>query len=405
MKKEKERYFTDPIYGTIHFPYESVLRLIDHEYVQRLRRITQCGLAHFVYPGANHTRFQHSLGVAHLAHKAVHVLISKGVVIDPKEIEATCLAALLHDIGHGPYSHALELIILSLHHEKISEMIANEINSQWNGGLEMAIEILTGKYRKSFLCQLISSQLDVDRLDYLTRDSFYTGVNEGNVGYDSIINAFNVINGQLVVEEKALHSVENLLVVRHHMYEQIYIHKSVLAIQQMLIMLTQRMEILISCQKMSYLPASLASLLSRNKTYPIDTPALKQYLSLDDIDFMNIIKMGVKDPDYILSFLCKCILHRKIFRIDWISSEKKRYLLESKRQETLLAMGVSEDESAFLVRSGTEISNSYLLEKEIEILTAHNEKRPLSEISHIFFKDMQLAKSFVSYPRLDDSKS
>lgn len=400
MKKKKDRYFNDPVHGTFQFPFDIAHALIDHPYMQRLRRITQCGLSHYVFPGANHTRFHHTLGVAYLSLKVTDELIKKGVTITQEEQQATCLAALLHDIGHGPYSHALERRIINLHHEELSKAIAQKLNKEFNGKLSLAIDILYNNYEKKFLSEIISGQLDVDRLDYLTRDSFYTGVNEGNIGNERIIKTFNVFQNHLVVEKKAYQSVEKFLVARHHMYWQVYIHKTVLAIQQMLISITERIDFLLRQDVFFDIPVDLKMLLLNKKINIDDEGVLEAYLQQDDFTFMHVVKMGKNHPDYILSYLCTCLLDRKIFTLDWINTEKNEYLKAQKLLEVQNNLKVSDDESNFLVRTGTETSSTYLLDKEIQILTSDCEITPLSELSQVFFREQKISKSFICYPKL-----
>lgn len=396
----KKRAYIDPIHGVIEFPFEIVHQLIDHPYLQRLRRITQCGLSNYVFPGANHTRFHHTVGVAHLASVVVQNLIKKGVNITPQEHEATCLAALIHDIGHGPYSHALEQKIIPLHHEEISMLIANKLNEVFEGKLDQAILILKNKHPKKYLSQIIASQLDVDRLDYLRRDGFYTGVSVANLDEKRLINTFNVHNEQLVVEEKAIQSVEKFLVTRHHMYWQVYNHKTVLAIQNMLILLVERIRYLLEKGIPIQLSQSLKNLMMLKDFEKNSLNFLEDYLNVDDNDFLQLIKENKKHPDNILSYLCMCILDRKIFKIKWISSRKKRYLFTPKRPKPGTTICLDNDESIFLIRYGEEISSTYVLSNEILILTSKGECHPLSRMSQIKFKEEYFKKSFVCYPRL-----
>ena len=242
----KKKIFNDPVYGFISFPTELIYDLIDHRYFQRLRRISQLGLTHYVYPGALHTRFHHALGALHLMTEAILTLREKGVSISDEEYEAVCIAILLHDIGHGPFSHALELSIVNVHHENLSVLFMEKLNDEFNGQLSLAIKIFNGTYSKFFLHELVSSQLDMDRMDYLIRDSYFTGVAEGVIGYDRIIKMLNVVDHHLVVEEKGIYSVEKFLVARRLMYWQVYLHKTVLSAEQMLIAILKRAKSLIA---------------------------------------------------------------------------------------------------------------------------------------------------------------
>jgi HD superfamily phosphohydrolase len=396
----KKRYYNDPIYGIIQFPFPELQQIIDHVYLQRLRRITQCGLSHYVYPGANHTRFHHTLGVAHLMSEAIKSLRSKGVDISDEEYLGACVAALIHDLGHGPYSHALENRIIPMDHERLSILMARQMNQELDGIMESGIDILSYKHPKIFLSQLISSQLDVDRLDYLVRDSFYTGVSEGSIGFQRIIQTLNVSDNRLVVEEKAVSSIEQYLVSRHIMYSQVYMHKTVLALEQMLILLVNRMKYLISEGTEMDLTPALTSLLSANSSNLEYDILIDQYGKLDDFDFMFAIKMGVMHSDRVFAFLCSSILNRKIFRIEWIFSSEKRYLLHSKRQRIQRSLGVNDDESAFLMRSGEESSTSYLHDEEIEILSVDKERKPLSSFCNISFSREMYTRHFICFPRI-----
>ena len=238
----KKKLFNDPIYGFITFPFDILYDIIEHPYFQRLRRISQQGLSHLVYPGAMHTRFHHALGALHLTCEAVNTLRSKDIDITDEEFEGVCLAILLHDIGHGPFSHALENNILPFHHEEMSLAIMEVLNVEFNGKLNLGIEIFKGNYHKSFLHELISGQIDMDRLDYLNRDSFFTGVAEGVVSYDRIITMLNVRDNRLVIEEKGIYSIEKFLVARRFMYWQVYLHKTGIAAEQMLIAFMKKLK-------------------------------------------------------------------------------------------------------------------------------------------------------------------
>ena len=332
--------------------------------------------------------------------EAIISLRSKGVQITDSEYEAACIGTLLHDIGHTPYSHALESRIVNLDHESISLILAKQMNEEFNGRLSLAIQLLTNNYEKKFLCQLLSSQLDVDRLDYLIRDSFYTGVAEGTIGYERILNTLNVVNNKLVIENKAIHSVEKFLVSRHLMYNQVYMHKTVLALEQMLVLLVKRIKYLLESNLKVELTPPLTTLLEVND--PENDPNfIQNFVLLDDYDLVYVMKMGLSHKDFVFSFLCKCLIFRKIFKIEWIYSDEKRYLLKSKRLELQRSLGVADDESAYLMRSGEESSTSYLLNEEIEILLDNGQTSPLSKLSGIAFSHERYTKGFVCYPRIN----
>ena len=247
MANNKRKIFNDPVHGFITIPYELIFDIIEHPYFQRIRRIQQLGFSNYVYPGANHTRFHHALGAFHLMRKAISILKVKGHEISADEELAALVAILLHDIGHGPFSHTLEhILIKGVSHEEISKIYMHRLNDHFEGKLTMAIEIFQGTYHKKFLHQLVSSQLDVDRLDYLTRDSFFTGVNEGVISYDRIIEMMNVSNDELVIEQKGIYSIENFIIARRLMYWQVYLHKTVVCVEQMLIKAIERAKELIA---------------------------------------------------------------------------------------------------------------------------------------------------------------
>ncbi|PSR14529.1 MAG: phosphohydrolase, partial [Bacteroidetes bacterium] len=253
-----QKIFNDPVYGFVQVPYGLLFSLVEHRYFQRLRRIKQLSLTHYVYPGALHTRFHHGLGALHLMSETIAVLRDKGVDISPAEAEAVQIAVLLHDIGHGPFSHTLEHTLIHVHHEELSVLYMEKLNEEFGGQLELAIQIFKGQYEKPFLAQLVSSQLDMDRMDYLNRDSYFTGVSEGVIGYDRLIKMLTVHDGELVVEEKGIYSVERFLTARRLMYWQVYLHKTVLAAELMLIRTMERAKDLIEAGESLPAPAALA---------------------------------------------------------------------------------------------------------------------------------------------------
>ena len=315
----KKKIFNDPVYGLVSFKYEILYDIIDHRYFQRLRRITQLGLTHYVYPGALHTRFHHAIGALHLMTMALQVLSEKGIEISEEEEQGVCLAILLHDVGHGPYSHALEHHIINVHHEDLSLWFMEKLNDEFDGKLSLAIEIFKDNYHKKFLHELVSSQLDMDRMDYLIRDSYYTGVAEGVIGYDRIIKMLNVANGHLVVEEKGVYSIEKFLVARRLMYWQVYLHKTVLSAEQMLIKLLRRVKKLLLENVKVFLPDNVKELLlvdfeSVDKELIINR-YLDLYAQIDDVDILYLIKQNIDSEDYLLSYMCKSLLERKLFKI------------------------------------------------------------------------------------------
>jgi HD superfamily phosphohydrolase len=318
----KLKIFNDPIYGFITIPNPLIYDLVQHPYFQRLRRISQMGLSYLVYPGAHHTRFHHALGCMHIMQKAVEVLRFKGVVISPEEEEALYIAILLHDIGHGPFSHAMEHSIVDVNHESISILFMNKLNEEFNGKLSLAIKIFKGDYDRKFMLQLISSQLDMDRMDYLKRDSFFTGVAEGNINSDRLIQMMNVVDDVLVIEEKGIYSVEKFLMARRLMYWQAYLHKTSLVAELMLMKILKRAKEL--TLKGTQLSCSAPLLFFiRNKVLPetFDSNTLNKFAQLDDFDIISALKSWVDHEDEILSSLSRRIINRDLFKIK-VSSEK-----------------------------------------------------------------------------------
>lgn len=336
----KRKIFNDPVYGFISIPNELAFDLIEHPYFQRLRSIKQLGLTHLVYPGALHTRFHHALGAMHLLTQALETLSYKGIEITAAENEAVTIAILLHDIGHGPFSHALEhSIAKGMHHEELSLLFMHELNQQFGGRLTMAIEIFTNKYHKHFLHQLVSSQLDMDRLDYLSRDSFFTGVSEGTISSDRIIKMLNVVNDELVIESKGIYSVENFIVSRRLMYWQVYLHKTVLSAENILVNILKRAKELAQ-QGVADLFASppFHQFLYNNYTiddFKTNTQLLNLFAQIDDYDVMTSIKTWCNHPDFVLSYLSKCIVNRTLFKIELRNEPFSEEYLQQKKDAVL----------------------------------------------------------------------
>ena len=308
----KFKIINDPVHGFISIPHEILFYVIEHLYFQRLRRISQTGLLNLIFPGATHTRFHHALGAMHLMFTALSTLKLKGVKISIEEEKAALLAILLHDVGHGPFSHALENMLMDdWHHEKLSLLLMNKMNEEFNGELSMAIEMFQGKYERKFFNQLISSQLDVDRLDYLKRDSFYTGVSEGNVNTQRIISMMNVSDDELVIDAKGIYSIENFLTARMFMYWQVYYHKTSVLAESLLVKILARAKYLVS--KGKALPASenLAYFLNKNHFDKATEEDIQRFTELDDNDVIQAIKFWSKNEDIVLSYLCKCVIERK----------------------------------------------------------------------------------------------
>lgn len=397
----KPKIFNDPIYGLLEIPNGILFKLIEHPYFQRLRRIKQLGLTDYVYPGALHTRFHHALGALHIMGKAVDVLRAKGNEISPEEEEAVKIAILLHDIGHGPFSHALENVLLPFHHEDISLKIMERLNIEFDHQLDLAISIFKGKYKKKFLYQLISGQLDMDRMDYLKRDSFFTGVHEGVIGHERIIQMLDVVDDKLVLEEKAIYSIEKFLIARRLMYWQVYLHKTVLAAEQMLIrVIKSAKEVFqkdpnLSCSK------TLRYFFERQteSDFSNRNEMIEHFAKLDDFDIVSGIKEWVDHEDAILAFLSRSILNRRLFKIELGSKPIEEEKVETIRKK----LGLVFDNQRImdsLIFTGVEKNTPYsTTSDEIKILLKDGSVRPLSEISDYGLEDKIITKFYLCYPK------
>jgi HD superfamily phosphohydrolase len=402
--KGKHKIFNDPVYGFISIPYGPVFDLIEHPAFQRLRRIRQLGLTHYVYPGALHTRFHHALGAVHLMSEALDVLKSKGVDITDAETEAAIIAILLHDIGHGPFSHALEHRLVKVHHEDLTTAIMQQLNEEFGGKLSLAIQIFEDKYEKLFLHQLVSGQLDMDRLDYLSRDSFFTGVHEGVVGYDRIIKMLDVRDNKLVVEEKGLYSIEKFLIARRLMYWQAYLHKTVLGAEFMLIHAIERARKLTEEGVQLPLSPFLDYFLSQN----IDADyleankhdVLEHFIMLDDFDVISALKNFTIHPDVVLSTLSKGIIYRKLFKVEQddkpFPTEYKQKILDKIKEKYHLC----DEEAASFVITTAETNTAYNKDKdEIQVLYKNGEVRPVSAWLEQNFDKSKVTRYFLCYPK------
>jgi len=313
---KKQIIFNDPIYGFITVPDSLILQIINHPYFLRLQRIRQLGLTSLVYPGALHTRFQHAMGAMHLTMKAVETLRSKEVTITKEEEQGVLLAVLLHDIGHGPFSHALEhSIVDDISHEDISELFLEKLDKEYKGQLSLARKIFNGTYKKKFLHQLVSGQLDMDRLDYLNRDSFFTGVSEGVISSDRIIKMLNVVNDELVVDAKGMYSVEKFIIARRLMYWQVYLHKTVLSAEFLLVKILQRAKELSGKKKKLFCTPSLETFMYKTIGKKNILSHLEDFALLDDSDIFACIKAWMKSDDVILSTLCEMLVNRKLYKV------------------------------------------------------------------------------------------
>jgi HD superfamily phosphohydrolase len=360
----KTKIINDPVFGFINIPGEFIYRIINHPCIQRLNRIRQLGLAFYVYPGAVHTRFHHSLGAMHLMAEAIAQLRSKGHAISDEEKNGAMACILMHDTGHGPFSHALEnSLVTGICHEDISLMLMNRMNEEMGGKLSLAIEIFRDTYHKRFLHQLVSGQLDVDRLDYLRRDSFFTGVTEGNIGSARIIKMLNVKNDKLVVEAKGIYSIENFLMARRLMYWQVYLHKTSVAAERMLINTLKRAKRLAAVHGVeSEVPCPLKYFLHNRvdkQRFETDPEAVQYFIDLDDNDIWCALKTWAKSGDKVLSLLCSGLINRNLFKIEVnskpvspdLAAEKIRYFAEKYH--------LPPEDAAYLIFSETISTNMY----------------------------------------------
>lgn len=368
--QNKLKIINDPVYGFIKIPHAILFDVIEHPYFQRLRRISQTGLLNLIFPGATHTRFHHALGAMHLMFTALETLKLKGVEISKEEEKAAMLAILLHDIGHGPFSHALENMLMDQwHHEKLSLLLMEKINIEFNGELETAMQMFQGKYHRKFFNQLISSQLDVDRLDYLKRDSFYTGVTEGNVNTQRIISMMNVSDDELVIDAKGIYSIENYLTARMFMYWQVYYHKTAALAEFLLVKILDRAKWLVSQGKV--LPASehLSYFLYKNEFQKASDEDLERFTELDDNDIISAMKEWQYSEDPILAYLCRSVIRRKLPKTIISAEPFSHEMIKEKTEQANLRLHTTDGHllvdqiSRSLLPYSTEHQPIYLLGK------------------------------------------
>nr|WP_294779245.1 HD domain-containing protein [uncultured Flavobacterium sp.] len=401
----KLKIFNDPIYGFITIPNELVYDLIQHPYFQRLRRISQMGLSYVVYPGANHTRFHHALGCMHLMKKAIDTLRFKGVVISDEEECALLIAILLHDIGHGPFSHAMERsIVEDVHHESISLLFMNQLNEEFDGRLSLAIQVFKGEYHRKFMLQLISSQLDMDRMDYLKRDSFYTGVAEGNVNSERLIQMMNVENDVLVIEEKGIYSVEKFLLSRRLMYWQAYLHKTSLVAELILMKVLKRAKELIL--KGIDLPCSEPlSYFMHNKITleDFDAEKLDLFAQLDDFDIISALKAWQRNDDFVLSTLSKMIINRDLLKIKMSAEKVSMEESQSLKEKFAIQHHISQLEAGYFIFRGKIKNQAYSKEAEpIRILKKDKTIEDVVEASdQLNLKSLSklVTKYYICFPK------
>jgi HD superfamily phosphohydrolase len=400
------KIINDPVYGFITIDDPLLLNIIAHPYYQRLRRIHQMAFAHLVYPGAVHSRLHHSLGAYHLMSCALSELRNKGTIITPEEELAAKVAILLHDIGHGPYSHALENeLIKNTHHEAISLLIMRTMNHQYKGQLQMAIDIFTDAYPKHFLHQLISGQLDVDRMDYLSRDSFFTGVSEGVISYDRILKMLVVQNDQLMIEEKGIYSIEKFLVARRLMYWQVYLHKAVVSSEMLLVKIIRRAkELLKNGISTGAATEALNFFLNNYDNNPSIEKHMNAFCSLDDYDVMCTIKNWSNHPDKILSTLCRSLVDRRLLKIKLQAEPFDEHVLKEKKCEVADRLQISKEEAQYFVFTGEAINTTYdPTDERINILFKDGTVKDISQIDNALIHQ-QLAgpvkKYYICYFRV-----
>lgn len=401
----KLKIFNDPIYGFITIPNALIFDLIQHPYFQRLRRISQMGMSYLVYPGAHHTRFHHAIGAMHLMQKAIETLTFKGVSISDEEKNALLIAILLHDIGHGPFSHAMEhSIVEEVHHEEISLLFMNKLNEEFNGQLAMAIEVFKGNYPRKFMYQLISSQLDMDRMDYLKRDSFYSGVAEGNINSERLIQMMNVQNDVLVIEEKGIYSVEQFLVARRLMYWQCYLHKTSVVAELILTKILKRAKEL--TQKGTILPCSTALSFFLNNKITLDnfkTNELENFALLDDYDLISAIKQWQLFEDYVLSSLCKMIINRDLLKIKMQQDKPEKPVIENLQNLFMSKHLLTKKEAKYFVFKGELKNQAY--SKNAEPIRILKKDKTIEDIVdahdqlHLKALSKQVVKYFICFPK------
>lgn len=385
----KQKIINDPVHGFIRIPNDLVFDVLEHPIFQRLRRIKQLGLTYYVYPGATHTRFQHTIGAMHLMSQAIAHLRAKKITISDKEEEAAIIAILLHDIGHGPFSHALEhSLIDGINHEDLSDFLMQKLNGEFGGKLQMAIEIFNNRYKKKFLHQLVSSQLDMDRMDYLKRDSFYSGVVEGNIGTDRIIKMLTVVNDQLAIEAKGIYSIEKFLLARRLMYWQVYYHKTVIASELLLVKTLRRAKYL--CQKEKSVWATpaleffLNNTLQKADLQTASNMALEKFLELDDSDILVSAKQWTKNNDFILRYLAEGLIDRKLPQVQISKLKFPEKTITEVRTKLGKKYKLEESEIEFLI--STDVISNYAYTpntNKINILLGNGEIKDIADVSDV----------------------
>jgi len=403
----KRKIINDPVYGFIPVNNELIFGLIEHPYFQRLRRIKQLGLTHLVYPGALHTRFHHSLGALYLMQKAISELRAKGHEISKEEGIGAEVAILLHDIGHGPYSHALEhSIVAGVNHEEISDFFLKKLNRDFDGQLETAIRIFEGKCGKLFLHKLVASQLDMDRIDYLKRDSFFTGVAEGVINYERLLNMLNVVDDGLVIEAKGIYSVEKFITARRLMYWQVYLHKTVLAAEYMLMRLLKRAKYLSMNGTQLFGSPSLQYFLKneiKRDDFLNNNTVLEHFAQLDDFDIYGAMKVWKDQNDTVLSLLSTGIVDRQLFRTEMQKDGFKTDYVQEIRKKTMKKYRLTEEETDYLIIQDETSNYAYKAgQDKINILFKNGSVKDIAEAAdelNISLLSKPVTKHFLCYPK------
>ncbi len=417
MKTNKKKIINDPVFGFINIRSELVFDLIEHPWFQRLRRIKQLGLSCMVFPGANHTRFEHALGAVHLMRSAIGILRLKGQEITDEEADAVTVAILLHDIGHGPFSHVLEnTVVRGIPHERISLLLMEELNRQFDGKLDLAIRIFTDQYHRHFLHQLVASQLDMDRLDYLSRDSFFSGVSEGVIGAERIIKMLDVRNDELVIEYKGIYSVENFLIPRRLMYWQVYLHKTVISAEYLLVNVLARARELALAGVGLFATPVLKVFLSRGITLddfnfnrPVEgRPVLELFAGLDDNDIIASIKEWQNHPDIALSYLARCIINRRLFKIKISKKPITEQKIALLKEKICSHFHVCNEQVQYFLIAGTISNSAYnkASSDKINVLFKNNKVSDIAAASDINLSAITetVRKYFICYPKELDIK-
>jgi HD superfamily phosphohydrolase len=404
-KVNKLKIFNDPIYGFISIPNALIYDLVQHPYFQRLRRISQMGLSYLVYPGANHTRFHHALGCMHIMQKTIDVLRFKGVSISPEEENALYIAILLHDIGHGPFSHAMEKsIVEDVYHETISLLFMNQLNVEFGGQLSLAIQVFRGDYHRKFMLQLISSQLDMDRMDYLKRDSFYSGVAEGNINSERLIQMMNVVDDVLVIEEKGIYSVEKFLMSRRLMYWQVYLHKTSLVAELILTKVLKRAKeltqkgILLSCSE-----PLLFFMQNKITAETFNSENIELFSQLDDFDIISALKSWQKQDDFILSSLSKMIINRDLLKVKVSSEKGSKEELKLLKKRFASENNIALQDTNYFIFKGKIKNQAYSIEAEsIRILKKDKTIEDVAQASdQLNLKSLSklVTKYYICFPK------